>query len=191
MIYKKKYFGEFYKKYGVSNILQGALSQLPSNVHDNFISRLHNYMIDDYHGSESFQYLKQLVNDKNYFIITSNADMHFQQNGFDHLKIWEVEGNFFELQMNTKEWSEQQQRFQKFIQEYSNKNVVQLELGIGSRNHMIKLPLMKMVESNPNWFFITLNLQHEINILPAIKERSLSLPGDIKQTLHDLVNKDL
>lgn len=116
--------------------------------------------------------------------------MHFQQNGFDHLKIWEVEGNFFELKMNTKEWNEQQQRFQKFIQEYSNKNVVQLELGIGSRNQMIKLSLMKMVESNPNWFFITLNLQHEINILPAIRERSLSLPGDIKQTLHDLANKD-
>lgn len=182
----QKYFGDFHKKYGVSNILQGALGQLPADAHDSFISQLHKYMIDDYHGSESFQYLKKLVNDKNYFILTSNGDMHFQHNGFDAQRIWEIEGNFFELQMNTPEWKGQQERFQKFIKDYSDKNVVQLELGIGSRNTMIKLPLMRMVESNKNWSFITLNLQREINILPTIVDRSIAIPGDIKQTLHDL-----
>lgn len=183
----QKYFGDFQRNYGISNILQGALSPLPTDVHESFIKQLHKYMIDDYQISESFQSLKQLVGDKEYFIITSNADKHFQINGFDEKRIWEVEGNFFDSQMHSPEWQQQQERYQKFIQEYSDKNVVQLELGIGSRNRLIKLPLMKMVESNPKWFFITLNLAQEINILNTINDRSIALKGDIRQTLKDLI----
>lgn len=183
----QQYFGEFHQKYGISNIIQGALSPLPANAHDAFIKQLHKYVVDDYTCSDSFNYLKQLVGDKNYFVITSNADTHFQMNGFDKNKIWEVEGNFFDLQMNTPEWNEQQERFQQFIKDNEDKKVVQLELGIGARNTMIKLPMMRMVQSNKKWWFVTLNMPQEINILPSITERSISLPGDIKKTLHDLI----
>lgn len=183
----QEYFGDFQRKYGVSNILQGALGGLPTDAHDSFIRQLHKYMIDDYKQSQVFKNLKELVSDKDYFVITSNADKHFQLNGFDESKIWEVEGNFFDNQMKTPQWQKQQERFQKFVDDYSGKNVVQLELGIGSRNRLIKLPMMKMVESNPNWFFITLNLQHEIYILKTIKDRSIALPGDLNETISNLI----
>lgn len=183
----QEYFGDFQRQYGISNILQGALGGLPTDAHDSFIRQLHKYMIDDYKQSQVFKNLKELVSDKDYFVITSNADKHFQLNGFDESKIWEVEGNFFDNQMHTPQWQKQQERFQKFVDDYSSKNVVQLELGIGSRNRLIKLPMMKMVESNPNWFFITLNLQHEIYILKTINDRSIALPGDLNETISNLI----
>ena len=166
----QKYFGDFQKKYGVSNILQGVLGSLPTDAHDSFIKQLHKYMVDDYQKSPVFQNLKQLIGEKDYFIVTSNADKHFQLNDFDADKIWEVEGNFFDNQMESEEWEKQKERYQQFIQKYSDQNVIQLELGIGSRNRLIKYPLMKMVESNSKWFFITLNLPQEINILNTINE---------------------
>lgn len=66
------------------------------------------------------------------------------------------------------------------------KGVVQLELGIGANNQMLKAPMMEMVSQFPYWFFITMNLAKEINILPTIRKRSLALKGDIARNLAQL-----
>ena len=89
-------FREFESQYGVTNILQGALGNLPADAHAAFIRQLRKYMLDDYQGSQVFSDLKALVGQWDYFVVTSNADKHFQQNGFATDKIWEIEGNFFD-----------------------------------------------------------------------------------------------
>lgn len=179
----KEYFSYFQTKYEIGSILQGISTPLPTKDHELFIDRLKQYMVTDYHGSARFDDLKQVITGKEYFIVTSNADTHFQLNGFDPQKIWEVEGNFFGLEMRSPEWNRQEQAFRNFVDEFRDKNVVQLELGIGAANQLIKLPLMRMVAMYMKWSYITLNLAKEINILPVIKDRSIGIAGDLAVTL--------
>lgn len=186
----KHYFGDFTRQYGITSILQGAQAMLPAPVHQRFIRQLHKYMIDDYHGAEQFHQLKQLLAEKDYFVVTSNADQHFQQNGFDPQKIWEVEGDFFDLKMQSPEWAAQQQACQDFMRRYADRHLVILELGIGANNQLIKAPLMQMVEAHPQWHYITLNLPQEINVRPAIADQSVALAGDLTKTLAQLVKEN-
>ncbi|HJA74894.1 hypothetical protein QUW44_03705 [Limosilactobacillus pontis] len=169
----KCYFGDFTRQYGITSILQGVQAMLPAPAHQRFIRQL-----------------KQLLADKDYFVVTSNADQHFQQNGFAPQKIWEVEGDFFNLKMQSPEWEAQQQACQDFIRKCADRQLVQLELGIGANNQLIKAPLMQMVEAHPHWRYITLNLPQEINVRPAIKDQTVALAGDLTQTLAQLVKEN-
>lgn len=183
------YFGSLATEYGITSILQGAQVQLPDEARQHFDHQLHRYLIDDYAGAPQFQQLQQLIGQRDYFVITSNADQHFQQNGFDPTKIWEIEGNFFDLAMQSPAWQAQQQRFQAFVKTHAQQNVVQLELGIGAANRLIKLPLMQLVAAQSQWHYLTLNLADQINILPSIQSRSTAVAGDLTQTLNALVKE--
>lgn len=182
----RRYFADFIKNYGVHNILEGALGKLPQDAHDAFIKKLHQYLVDDYKQTPAFTSLKELVANRDYFIVTSNADTHFQLNGFNPDKIWEVEGNFFANEPGSASWKQQQSNFHSFLDQYANKKVVQLELGIGKQNQLIKDPLMNLVKQLPTWTYVTLNLEKELLVNPDIKDRSLALGGDITQSLASL-----
>ena len=41
------------------------------------------------------------------------------------------------------------QRYQRFLNQYHEKKLVILELGIGQRNQLIKAPLMRLVDQEP------------------------------------------
>lgn len=45
-----------------------------------------------------YQQLFALMKDKNYFVITTNVDSQFAKAGFDPNKLFEVQGNYGELQ---------------------------------------------------------------------------------------------
>ncbi len=117
--------------------------------HEEYMQTVHQYLIDDYHGSEVMKNLLSIVRNKPYFIVTSNGDAHFQMNGFDRDRIFEVEGNFEGLTEGSEEWNGQRQRFYAFLQEYSGQNALLFELGIGSRNQLIKAPTMGMAAEYP------------------------------------------
>lgn len=185
----KEYFSHFKSVYGISSLIQGIFAQLPAPDHQEFMRKVHQYLIEDYKPTKVFQNLKELLNSKDYFIVTSNADTHFQLNGFSDEKIWEIEGNFSGLNMNSKDWNQQQTRFVDFIQENKEKKVLQLELGIGSKNKMIKEPLMDIVSKNANWRYLTLNMPQEIYIDPRIEPKSLALPGNINTTFTKLLEE--
>ena len=165
-----------------------VFAPLPKNEHEKYMQIVHKYLIDDYKGSEVMKNLFSIIK-KNYMIITSNADRHFQINGFDENRIFEIEGNFDTLIECSKEWQIQREHFKSFIQEYSNKNIVVFELGIGAGNRLIKAPLMELAANNKNWKFITLNMPQEINISQNIKDRSIALEGDIKETFKLMLNE--
>lgn len=183
----RAYFNDFRSLYGVSSLIQGVFAQLPKADHQVFMNKVHQMMIDDYQPSEPFANLKNILSDKDYFVVTSNADTHFQLNGFDPKRIFEIEGNFDGLEMNSAQWEEQQNRFEQFVTNNQDKQLVQLELGIGARNNMIKAPLMNLVAQHASWSFITLNMPKEINVPEEISSQSISLPGDIGQTFKNLL----
>lgn len=121
---------------------------------------------------------------KEYFILTSNGDEHLELSGFDPSRVYEVEGTFrnmFESVDTSKE-----QTLSDFLRKYTGRKLVILELGIGSRNRLIKLPLMQLAYREPNAKYITLNMPDELFIPQEIATKSIGLAGDIAETLKEL-----
>ncbi|MDO5294521.1 MAG: NAD-dependent protein deacetylase, SIR2 family [bacterium] len=76
-------------------------------------------------------------------------------------------------------------RLQKFIEDWHNKKIVVLELGVGWRNQKIKGPLMQLVAQEPNATYVTIN-KGEIYIVDEIKDKSFGLDGDMTEVLKQL-----
>ena len=92
-------FGDFRKKYGFRNIVQGAFYQYPSEEEKwAFFSRMYAYFLNNKEASPVMKNLYELVKDKNYFVITSNTDAHFTMAGFPKERLFEFEGNSRYLQ---------------------------------------------------------------------------------------------
>lgn len=178
----RRYFGRFRDTYGIDCLIRGVFAPLPPVEHEVYMAAVHRYLIEDYHGSDVMKDLLAIIGNKDYMVVTSNGDTHFQMNGFDPERIFEVEGNFDGLAMHSGPWQEEQRRFDKFARDYSQRQLTVLELGIGKGNRLIKQPVMEMVESHPAWRYITLNMPAEILVPDSIADRSLALPGDIAAT---------
>jgi len=72
--------------------------------------------------------------------------------------------------------------WEKFLDDYSGKNVVVLELGVGMKNRMIKAPIMKLVAGEPGFTYVTVNLG-EVYVIPEIADRSYGLDSRIDVAL--------
>ncbi len=181
----REQFGDMQQQYGFRNIVEGLYCQFPTaEARQEFYNRLVRYWVDDYVPSQVMHDLKELVGDKDYFILTSNGDMHLEKSGFDENRIFEIEGtmlNFFSEVDHSKE-----ELLQSFLAKYTGKKLVILELGIGSRNRLIKLPIMQLAYREPNAKYITLNMPQELYIPQEIAEKSVSIAGDIAQSLKAL-----
>lgn len=94
-----KLFSDFKQKYGIHCILHGMNHHWISEEEKwCFWSRLiHNYC-GNYHPTPVMKDLKSIITEKDYFIVTSNGECHFEMNGFDPNKILEVEGNWLSMQ---------------------------------------------------------------------------------------------
>ena len=51
--------------------------------------------------NELYENLYKLVKDKNYFVITTNVDGKFLQNGFERDKVFEIQGRYSSIQCST------------------------------------------------------------------------------------------
>ena len=220
-------FGDYRKKYGIQNILQGFFFQWPTEEERwAFTSRLISHYSGSYKGSPLMDALKIILGQKPYFIVTSNGENHFELAGLDPSRILEIEGSWKEMRcargchqtlyptweaaariakqekdgpipreliprcpkcsgpmvinLNPKE--SQLQAYRQFVEEYHNKNLLILELGIGARNQLIKAPLMELVRREPKAFYITFN-KGEIYIPEYIRQRSAGVDGSLGDTL--------
>lgn len=184
----KNQFGDYRERFGVRSVLEGASYPYPSEAERKaFYQRLRRHWVEEYVPSATMMSLKQMVSDKDYFIVTSNGDMHLEKTGFDEQRIFEVEGNFMnEFMPDQQEMQRKNERLQWFLAQYESHNLVIVELGIGARNRLIKQPLMQFVAQHDNVRYITLNLENEINVPQNIELQSIALAGDIAVTLQYL-----
>ena len=229
----ERLFGDFKRKYGLGCILQGMMAGWPSEEEKwAFWARLVHHYCGQYQPTPVMNNLKAIVGEKDYFVVTSNGEGHFELCGFDPSKIYEIAGNWFTMQcarpchdtiypslavaekLSAAEQSGHvptelvprcpkcggpmdihmgagqrmipdtaaQARFQNFLKTYHGKKLVVLELGIGWRNQLIKAPMMRLVASEPNATYVTLNLG-EIYITDNIKEKSFGLDGRLDELL--------
>ncbi|MDO4554214.1 MAG: NAD-dependent protein deacetylase, SIR2 family [Lachnospiraceae bacterium] len=92
-------FGDLKRKYGMRCILQGMGARWPQEEEKwGFWSRLIHHYCSGYTATPVMQDLKAIVGDKDYFVVTSNGECHFEMSGFDAEKIYEVEGNWLTMQ---------------------------------------------------------------------------------------------
>lgn len=181
-------FGDFRQQYGIRSVIEGCFFSYPeAGKRREFLQRLVGYWVKDYRPSQVMKDLLAIVQGKDYFIITTNADTHFEISGFDFDKVFELEGTFEQF-LADRPIEDKSSRVQNFLTRYHGKRLVILELGVGMHNRMIKQPLMQLAASEPCATYITLNLAPELYIPQAIASKSIGLEGDIAVTLQELRN---
>ena len=90
--------GDYQEKYGFHRILDGFFFHWKTPEEKwGFLSRLINHYSGSYVASEAMEDLKTIVGEKPYFILTSNAEGHFELAGFKPQKVYELEGNWIEM----------------------------------------------------------------------------------------------
>ena len=182
----RRQFGDMAQRYGFNSVLQGVFCNFPTReAHDEFHNRLVKDWVTDYQPSQVMKDLRKIVGDKPYFIITTNCDMHLEKAGFAEDRVWELEGTFVSGVTHELDMSKRPD-FDRFLADHGGKRLVVLELGIGSRNRIIKPVLHLVTLREPQATFITLNLPHEIVVPQEIGPKTISLPGDIATTLKEL-----
>lgn len=232
-------FGDFKRKYGLQCILQGMMARWPSEEEKwAFWARLIHRYCGQYRPTPVMQNLKAIVGNRDYFVVTSNGECHFELCGFAMDKIYEIEGNWLTMQcarpchdtrypslelaekLAAAEQSghiptelvprcpkcggpmdihmgagqrmipdtQAQRHYAEFLENYHGKKLVVLELGIGWRNQLIKAPLMRLVDREPNAAYVTVNLG-EVYIADGIQEKSFGLDGPLAEVLSGLAVK--
>ena len=92
-------FGDLKNKYGICCILQGMGARWPTEEEKwGFWSRLVHHYFGSYQETPVMKDLKTLVGDRDYFVVTTNGECHFEACGFDPAKIYEMEGNWLTIQ---------------------------------------------------------------------------------------------
>lgn len=95
----KRNFGEFIEKYGMTDMYTAGFYPFQTLEEKWGYWAQHIYM-NRYEpdGLELYKMLFEIVKNKRYFVITTNVDAQFVKSGFDEEKIFEVQGNYGELQ---------------------------------------------------------------------------------------------
>ena len=94
-----KYFADFSAKYGFNDMYSGGF--YPYETEEEFWAFWsRNIYCNRYDQPKSEVHLKllELVKDKDYFVITTNVDHLFQNNGFDKLRLFYTQGDYGLLQ---------------------------------------------------------------------------------------------
>ncbi len=95
----RELFGDFQRKYGLPNLLSGMMGQWPTPEEMwAFWSRMVSHYSNHYEPSEAMKDLRAIVGEKDYFVVTSNGEQHFEKAGFDDDKVFEIEGDWLHMQ---------------------------------------------------------------------------------------------
>ena len=91
----ERYFGDFKEKYGFSDMYSGGF--YPYKTPEEYWAYWSRYiMINRYENAPKavYQDLLALVQDKDYFVITTNVDHCFQKAGFDKNRLFYTQGDY-------------------------------------------------------------------------------------------------
>lgn len=87
-------------------------------------------------------------------------------------------------------WHRACEKYERFLKQTENANVLYLELGVGMNTPVIiKYPFLRMTARNENAAYACINLGANY-IPPEIAERSLCFSSDIGSVLHALLDTD-
>ena len=97
----RRQFGDIQQKYGIRSVIEGCFYPYPNEKdRQEFLNRLVQHWVTNYRPSQVMKDLLAVAGDKDYFILTSNADTHLELSGFAPGKVFEVEGTFEDMLHN-------------------------------------------------------------------------------------------
>lgn len=235
-----KYFSEFYKKYGFKDMYSGGF--YPFDTLEEFWAYWSLQIAVNRYGkipNTVYEDLLKLVQDKEYFILTSNVDHCFQRAGFNKKRLFYMQGDYGLFQcsepchqktydnqeiieamvdqqkdlkipssliphcprcgkpmttnlridnrfVEDEGWHQAAKRYEKFLEKYSNRKILFLELGVGYNTPgIIKYPFWQMTENNPQAVYVSINNQESF-IPSEIQSKAIILCEDIKKVIEDL-----
>ncbi len=123
----KKYFSDFEAKYDFHDMYSGGF--YPFETEEEFWaywSRNIFYNRYDQPESELHKKILQLVQDKDYFVITTNVDHLFQNNGFDKQRLFYTQGDYGLFQCATpchKKTYDNEEIIRKMVAEQKNMRI--------------------------------------------------------------------
>lgn len=233
----EKYFADFEEKYGFKDMYSGGFYPYPTSEEKwAFWSR--NVFINRYLPPPINVYgnLLSVVENKEYFVITTNVDHCFQRAGFDKNRLFYTQGDYGLFQCSIpchdktydneeiikRMYTEQKdgkipselipkcpvcgremsmnlraddtfveddgrraaaKRYAVFLEKYKYKNVVFLELGVGSNTPtIIKYPFMRYTYANEKATYVCIN-KGEVFCAEEIKDRSILIDSDINEII--------
>ena len=162
-------------KYGISCILQGMAARWPSEEEKwSFWSRLVHHYCGEYRETQVMADLKKVIGEKDYFIITSNGECHFEMCGFVPEKIYEVEGNWLTMQCVSRchdriyPWAD-----------LAEKMALAKQVGKGLAELIARCPVCGGS--------MQVHMETDRNFIPdEIRDKSYGLDGDLAEVLHEL-----
>ena len=233
-------FPDFIEKYGFKDMYSAGF--YPYRTPEEYWAYWSRYVhINRYQDAPKNVYrdLLHLVQDKDYFVLTTNVDHCFQKAGFDKRRLFYTQGDYglwqcskpchdktydneivikkmvaeqenmrvpsrlvphcpvcgAPMSMNLRAdntfvqddgWHTAAGRYQAFLRRFEKSKLLYLELCVGSNTPgIIKYPFWQMTYSNPNAFYICINLS-DIFIPTEIRKRSARIAGDIGEVLRYL-----
>ena len=98
----RKYFADFEEKYGFKDMYSGGFYPYET-AGEYWAFWCRNILCNRYDQppSEIHKRLLEIVSDKNYFVITTNVDHLFQNNGFDKARLFYSQGDYGLFQCQT------------------------------------------------------------------------------------------
>ena len=91
----EKYFSDFASKYGIKDMYSGGFYPFPTQ--EEFWAYWSRYIYSNRYTDAPkpvYENLLQLVQDKDYFVITTNVDHCFQKAGFDKMRLFYTQGDY-------------------------------------------------------------------------------------------------
>ena len=91
----EKNFADFHKKYGIQDMYSGGFYPYDT-LEEYWAWWSRQIMVNRYEAGvgKPYQYLLELVKDKDYFVITTNVDHQFQLAGFDKKRLFYTQGDY-------------------------------------------------------------------------------------------------
>lgn len=233
-------FADFIAKYGFTDLYSAGFHQFDS-LEEKWAFWSRHFMLDRYGDipNATYDVLKSLVADKDYFIITTNVDHCFQRTGFDKTRLFYTQGDFGLFQcsvpcckktydneaivrrmaaeqknmripsalvprcpvcgapmtqnmrfddtfVENEGWRRAMNRYQEFIRQHRDTNLLLLELGVGGNTPgIIKFPFWQLTAQDPAFIYACVTLNDAV-CPPSIADQSICISADINDVLQAL-----
>lgn len=238
-----KLFPDFIEKYDLKDMYSSAFYLFETI--EEFWAYFSKHIYYNRYESEvnsCYYNLLKLIENKNYFVITTNADHLFIKSGFDKERLFYTQGDYGLLQCSTPchkktydnkdiiykmveeqrnfkiplelvpkcpicgeimdvnlrkdgnfvedcGWNKALERYQSFLNDNINKNILFLELGIGYNTPaIIKYPFWRMTHQNENANYVCINSE-KIDCPSEINNKSLCIKHDINEVFLKCLDK--
>lgn len=91
----ERYFSDFHKKYGIEDMYSGGF--YPYNTLEEYWAWWSRHILVNRYDcpvGEVYKNLLKIVEDKDYFVLTTNVDHQFQRAGFDRHRLFYTQGDY-------------------------------------------------------------------------------------------------